>query len=98
MTPAQSKHVEELGYEFCLRMAGKYQRGAAEHGNNIWDMSEDDLLENALDEAIDQVVYLLTLIQKRKNTHQPQLCRYCGVCIECDTGDHGEVRCGYPTN
>lgn len=64
MTSQQETHAQKLVLEFKRRMLSKYSRGVKEHGGNIWDMTEKELLENALDEAIDQVVYLLTLREK----------------------------------
>lgn len=58
-------HIAELGKEFCLAMADKYTKGVREHGGHLWDVSEEQLLEMAIEEAIDQVVYLLTLRGKR---------------------------------
>lgn len=67
MTEEQELHMKGLAMTFAHLMARKYRRGAKEHGGNIWDMSREKLLDNALDEAIDQVVYLLTLKQKLLN-------------------------------
>lgn len=58
------KHVEHANYileQFAEKMQAKYEKGQAEHGGNLWEMPPKDLLENAIDEAIDQVVYLITL-------------------------------------
>lgn len=63
MTDEQWKHLQSIQYLFNTRVADKYQKGVQEHGGNLWDMPSKDLLDNALDEAIDQVVYLLTLKQ-----------------------------------
>jgi len=43
----------------------KYRKGAEEHGGNLWDLSEDELLDEAINEAIDQVIYLLTIKLKK---------------------------------
>lgn len=61
LTPDQSAHVTRIGKQFCMEMAEKYTRGQKEHGGNLFDMPIHDLLENAIQEAIDQVVYLLTI-------------------------------------
>lgn len=66
MNPEQRTHANWIATQFALRMHKKYKKGVEEHGGNLWDYSEDDLLDMALDEAIDQVVYLLTLIEKRE--------------------------------
>jgi len=69
MSEEQQQHLQGLLYEFGKLASNKYTQGALEHGGNLWDMSNDDLLNNAIDEAIDQVVYLLTLKQQlAKNT------------------------------
>jgi len=60
----QKAHVEEIARTFCTMMAAKYAQGQLEHGGDLWDMPSDRLLDNAIYEAIDQVVYLLTLRQK----------------------------------
>lgn len=61
LTPEQQGHVEDIAKEFVYAMSDKYIKGQREHGGNVFDMSLDKLLNNAIDEAIDQVVYLLTL-------------------------------------
>lgn len=61
MTKKQQQHANDIAFQFAYLMAGKYQRGAKEHGGNLWEATPDWLLDQAIDEAIDQVVYLLTL-------------------------------------
>ena len=65
LTPDQANHVSRIGKDFCMEMALKYTNGQRRHGGNLFDMSEDELLSNAIFEAIDQVVYLFTLREKR---------------------------------
>lgn len=64
MSPDQQQHAHELARQFEVRMLYKYTKGATEHGGNLWEMNLKNLLENALDEAIDQVVYILTALEK----------------------------------
>jgi hypothetical protein len=64
MTSEQEKHLKSIKSGFDSIVDGKYRRGQAEHGGDLWDMSPMDLLNASLDEAIDQIVYLLTLKQK----------------------------------
>ena len=40
------------------RMHAKYMEGVAEHGGNIWD--KPGMIEHAIDECIDCLVYLYT--------------------------------------
>lgn len=64
LTPSQLVHANTVVEEFSTLMHAKYEKGAAEHGGNLWEKDEDWLLDQAIDEAIDQVVYLLTLKEK----------------------------------
>jgi len=52
----------------------KYRAGQAEHGGNLFDMITVELVDNAILEAIDQVVYLITLrdkLMKQRGTKMP---------------------------
>jgi uncharacterized protein (DUF2249 family) len=57
----QDLHRQQLIAQFSEIMSKKYEIGAKEHGGNIWELSTEKLLDEAINEAIDQVVYLLTL-------------------------------------
>lgn len=61
MTPEQEKHLKDIIEETSKRINLKYRKGQAEHGGDLKDMQTYKLLDNAIDEAIDQIVYLLTL-------------------------------------
>ncbi len=61
MTPKQERHLQEIKDEFDSLVDRKYRLGAKEHDGDLQDMGTDDLLDNAIAEAIDLVVYLLTL-------------------------------------
>lgn len=61
MTEGQEAHLEMIKNHFTNLVDVKYRAGQAEHGGNLYSMSIEKLIDNALDEAIDQVVYLLTL-------------------------------------
>lgn len=63
MTEAQERHLQEIKTEFMRLVDSKYRKGQAEHGGDLFSLSDLKLLECAIDEAIDQVVYLLTLRQ-----------------------------------
>ena len=58
------EHLDKLIAEFSILASTKYQQGVKEHGGHLRNMSVNDLLDNAVDEAIDQVGYLLTLKEK----------------------------------
>lgn len=50
---------------FCQRAFEKYAKGAIEHGGNIWQLSEDELDEEVMNEATDQVIYQATKLRKK---------------------------------
>ena len=56
----QEQHIKEIISTFSGKMVMKYRKGAQEHGGELLDKDLVWLLDNALDEAIDQVVYLIT--------------------------------------
>lgn len=62
MDKDQTNHAEAISDFFHRAMMIKYQKGALEHGGNLWE--KDGLLDEAISEAIDQVVYLVTLKQQ----------------------------------
>ena len=64
MNPAQEAHLALLKAEFVTLVAVKYRAGAAEHGSELLALPELRILDLAIEEAVDQVVYLLSLKQK----------------------------------
>jgi hypothetical protein len=66
LTTEQQGHISTLVRLASAAMFDKYRAGAAEHGGNLWDLSTSTLLDNAVSEAIDQVIYLMTLRDKVK--------------------------------
>lgn len=64
LTADQTLHLEQITLAFKLLTEPKYTKGAQEHGNNIWDMTPIQLIDCAIEEAIDQFTYLYTLRQK----------------------------------
>lgn len=64
MDADQTQHAQSIADFFEQAMLIKYQKGALEHGGNVWDIDPDKLLDEAISEAIDQVVYLVTLRQQ----------------------------------
>lgn len=64
LTEKQLEHIEEILGWFNSTMPPKYTKGATEHGGDIRDLTPIVLVENALEEALDNIVYLLTLREK----------------------------------
>lgn len=59
MTAAHEAHLARLKAEFIADLDAKYRAGQDEHGGNLWE--KRGMLAHAIEEAIDQVVYLYTL-------------------------------------
>lgn len=70
MTEQQYNHLNQILDTFNHRTRRKYEKGVKEYGTNLWEYSSTWLLDAAIDEAIDQVTYLLTLkevLEKNRN-------------------------------
>lgn len=52
-------HAAEVASEASRLIYAKYLAGQAEHGGELW--RKRGLIDHAIEEAIDQIVYLLTL-------------------------------------
>jgi len=63
MTEEQQKHAGKIAAQAYNLINKKYEKGAIEHKSNIWE--RDDLLDMAIEEAVDMVVYLLTLKEQK---------------------------------
>jgi hypothetical protein len=59
------QHLAEILWDSRLLIEAKYRKGQAEHGGFLPSMTREQLLDNAIAEAIDQLVYLLTLKGKK---------------------------------
>lgn len=57
----QEAHLTRVKNLFTSLVDSKYRKGAEEHGGKLEEHSQLDLVNMALDEAVDQVVYLITL-------------------------------------
>lgn len=69
MTEEQQNHVKGIAEKFATLMSTKYEKGVKEHGGNLWEVGIHDMVDMALDEAIDQVVYLMTLKEQLDGIH-----------------------------
>lgn len=64
MNAAQEAHLARVKVSFTLIVDAKYRAGAAEHGGELLALPDSEILDLAIEEAIDQVVYLLSLKEK----------------------------------
>jgi hypothetical protein len=64
MEEQQEAHLARIKTEFAALVDTKYRKGQVEHGGDLFRKSTADLLNFAIDEAVDQVVYLLTLRER----------------------------------
>lgn len=64
MTDAHHAHVDRVLDQFGAELRAKYQRGQAEHGGRLWERA--GLLDAAIEEATDLVVYLFTLREQQR--------------------------------
>lgn len=68
MSPKQEENLDYIRKAFIAEVSLKYKAGDKKHkGGNLVDFNPATLLENAIEEAIDQVVYLMTLRRKLLN-------------------------------
>lgn len=59
MTDKHVNHLKHIQKEFNDRSEHQYIGGQIEHGGNLW--TKKNLIDEALSESIDLVVYLVTL-------------------------------------
>ena len=64
MTRSQESHLARVKGEFVALVDAKYRAGAAEHGGELLALPDLTVLDLAIEEAVDQVVYLLSLREK----------------------------------
>ena len=64
MTQAQEAHLARVKAEFIALVDAKYRAGAAEHGGELLALPDLSILNLAIEEAVDQVAYLLSLKEK----------------------------------
>ncbi len=71
MTPRHRAHLRWVQAQVRRRLSQKYRRGVKEHGTHLEDLPLIELLEEAFDEAIDQVVYLAEAIRQARALTAP---------------------------
>lgn len=59
MKQSQEDHLFDIIDKFSVMVDKKYRKGQREHGGDLW--LKAGLINFAIEEALDQVVYLLTL-------------------------------------
>jgi len=59
MKEQQEQHLANIKEDFYRLVSEKYKKGQEQHGGDLW--LKKGLIDMAIDEAIDQVVYLFTL-------------------------------------
>jgi hypothetical protein len=64
LNQAQESHLARVKVEFLALVDAKYRAGAAEHGGELLALPDLTVLDLAIEEAVDQVVYLLSLKEK----------------------------------
>ena len=61
MTTEQEKHLQRIKSGFTKKVDEKYRAGQKEHGGDLLHNNALAVVDMAISEAIDQVVYLETL-------------------------------------
>ena len=85
MTPEPERHLFEIKRRYCREVDKKYRAGQKEHGGNLW---LKDQTKRIAEEAIDQFVYIFTLLWQIKSGIFPvknaledkdETCERCGT-------------------
>lgn len=71
MTPEREQHLHDLKNLFLERADAKYRKGAEEHNESL--LTKDDLLYEALDEAINLFIYIASELQRRRSVPEVPL-------------------------
>jgi len=66
MTEAHERHLEQIKLAACDLLDRKYRAGQKTHGGSLWSMPAARQVENAIEEATDQLTYLLSLRQNMR--------------------------------
>jgi hypothetical protein len=65
MTIAHEQHLTDIIQSFRTEVDKKYRAGVKQHGGTLW--TKPFLIEKAMEECIDQYVFLYTLKMQRDN-------------------------------
>lgn len=66
-TEAHQYHLDQIKLATCDLLERKYKAGVqAYQGTKLWNMPAAQVVENAIEETIDQITYLLTLRQSMR--------------------------------
>jgi hypothetical protein len=68
MGPDHEAHVGRILTAFNADLRAKYAAGQREHGGHLWE--KPGMLDNAIQEAIDLVVYLYTLKEQQDRSQR----------------------------
>ncbi|SRR5712692_2310914 len=66
MSANQERHLLSIKETFMRLVDAKYRAGQIAHGGDLWRKTREELLDEAIAESIDQVIYLLTLKEKMR--------------------------------
>ena len=70
MTPEQEAHLQHIKETFAADVDKKYRKGQAEHGGDLFRKCDVKLVEDALEEVMDAVVYLRTALDNLRAAKQ----------------------------
>ena len=65
MNKKQKEHIDAIIKKVSYEMRAKYERGAAEHSGQLWEV--DGIIDMVIEELIDGLVYAYTLKEQLKD-------------------------------
>jgi hypothetical protein len=65
LAPENRAHLDRLLTRIGNDLSQKYRNGQREHGGNLWE--KPGMLECAIEEALDLLTYLYTLLEQRES-------------------------------
>ena len=64
MNPNKEEYLLKIINQIIVLSNKKYRAGDKEHGGDLRDLTVEQLVDNMIDEAIDHLIFLLTLKYK----------------------------------